>query len=109
MQRRVPQLVYTNKIGDCLFIYFFIFFCAGNNQNARAGSGEGSWEVWRVWRVDMKELSGGEVGRGAMGKGRLGGNNGEWEEGNEEGEIGRGQQGGGDREGETGSGRLGVG
>ena len=50
-----------------------------------------------------------EVGRGAVGKGRLGGGNGEWEEGNEEGEMGRGQQGGGDREGETGSGRLGVG
>ena len=44
-----------------------------------------------------------------MGKGRLGGGNGEWEEGNEEGEMGRGQQGGGDREGETGSGRLGMG
>ena len=43
-----------------------------------------------------------------MGKGRLGGGNGEWEEGNEEGEMGRGQQ-LGDREGETGSGRLGVG
>ena len=57
----------------------------------------------------MKEGGGGEVERGAMGKGRLGGGNGEWEEGNEEGEIGRGQQGGGDREGETGSGRLGVG
>ena len=51
---------------------FFFFFCAGNNQNARAGSGEGSWEMWRVWRVDMKEGGGGEVGRGAMGKGRLG-------------------------------------
>ena len=87
----------------------FFFFCAGNNQNARAGSGEGSWEVWRVWRVDMKEGGGGEAGRGAMGKGRLGGGNGEWEEGNEEGEMGRGQHGGGDREGETGSGRLGVG
>ena len=57
----------------------------------------------------MKEGYRGEVGRGAMGKRRLGGGNGEWEEGNEEGEMGRGQQGGGDREGETGSGRLGVG
>ena len=50
------------------------FFCAGNNQNARAGSGEGSWEVWRVWRVDMKE-------RGAGGGG---------ERGNGEGETARG-------------------
>ena len=25
VQRRVPQLVYTNKIGDCLFICLFIF------------------------------------------------------------------------------------
>ena len=86
-----------------------VFFCAGNNQNARAGSGEVSWEVWRVWRVDMKEGGGGEVGRLAMGKGRLRGGNGEWKEGNEEGEMERGQQGRGDREGETGSGRLGVG
>ena len=53
---------------------------------------------------------GGRWGEGQkMGKGRLRGGNGEWEEGNEEGEMGRGQQGGGDREGETGSGRLGVG
>ena len=25
VQRRVPQLVYTNKIGDCLFIYLFVY------------------------------------------------------------------------------------
>ena len=25
VQRRVPQLVYTNKIGDCLFICLFIY------------------------------------------------------------------------------------
>ena len=24
VQRRVPQLVYTNKIGDCLFIYLSV-------------------------------------------------------------------------------------
>ena len=44
----------------------FLFFClcAGNDQNARAGSGEGSWEVWRVWRVDMKEGGGGRQGEG---------------------------------------------
>ena len=24
VQRRVPQLVYTNKIGDCLFIYYLL-------------------------------------------------------------------------------------
>ena len=47
-------------------IFFFFFFCAGNNQNARAGSGEGSWEVWRVWRVDMKE-GGRPVARGGQG------------------------------------------
>ena len=70
-----------------VFFLFIYFFCAGNNQNARAGS----WEVWRVWRVDMKEGGGGEVGRGAMGKGRLLRGNGEREEGNEEGEMGRGQ------------------
>ena len=56
------------------------FLCRYND--ARAGSGEGSWEVWKVWRVDMKEGGGGEVGRGQWGKGRLGGGNGEWEEGN---------------------------
>ena len=59
-------------------VFFFnFFFCVGNNQNARAGSGEGSWEVWRVWRVDMKEGGGGGGG----------------ERGNEEGETGRGQWG----------------
>ena len=25
VQRRVPQLVYTNKTGDCLFIYLFVY------------------------------------------------------------------------------------
>ena len=54
-----------------------------------------------------------EVGRGAMGKERLGGGNGEWEEGNEEGEMGRAtgrrRQGGGDGEWETGSGMTGRG
>ena len=43
----------------------------------------------------MKEGGGGKAGRGATGKGRLGGGNGEREEeGNEEG-----RQGGGNREG----------
>ena len=82
-----------------VFFCLFVFLGAGNDQNARAGSGEGSGEVWRV---DMKEVGGGKAGRGAMGKGRLGGGNGE-------GETGRGQQGGGYREGETGSGRPGGG
>ena len=62
---------------------YFIFVGAGNDQNARAGSREGSGEVWRVWTVDMKEGGGGEAGRGAIGKERLGGGNGEgqWGEG----------------------------
>ena len=66
-------------------------------MNARAGSGEGSGEVWKV---DVKQGGGeGETGRGATGKGRLGGGNGEREEGNGEGggegETGKGRQGGG--------------
>ena len=53
-----------------------IFFVgAGNDQNARAASREGSGEVWRVRTVDMKEGGGGERG-------------------NREGETGRGQWGG---------------
>ena len=34
---------------------YFFFVGAGNDQNVRAGSREGSGEVWRVWTVDMKE------------------------------------------------------
>ena len=80
-------------------VFFFIFFLgAGNDQNARAGSGERSGEVWRV---DMKKGGGeGETGRGTMGKGRLGEGNGEREEGNGEG---------GNREGEMGMGGNWVG
>ena len=72
------------------------FLSAGNDHNARAGSGEGSGEVWRV---DMKKGGGeGETGRGTTGKGRLGEGNGEREEGsgerdNREGEMGRGATG----------------
>ena len=85
------------------FFFFFFFLGAGNDQNARAGSGEGSGEVWRVWRVDMKEVGG---RRGEEQRGR-----GDWE-----GAVGRGRramrrgrQGGGNREGDTGRGRRGVG
>ena len=28
VQHRVPQLVYTNKTGDCLFIYLFVYLFA---------------------------------------------------------------------------------
>ena len=51
------------------------------------------------------------MGREATGKRRLGGGNGEGEEGNREGEMGGGQQGGGDGEGEaeTGRGMMGRG
>ena len=58
-------------------LFFWVFFCfllgVGNDQNARAGIGEGRGEVWRV---DMKEVGRGKAGRGATGKGRLGGGNG---------------------------------
>ena len=69
----------------------------GNDQNARAGSREGSGEVWRV---DMKKGCGeGETGRGTVGKGRLGDGDKvrrRWRGGNGEGgEMGRGQRGGG--------------
>ena len=67
------------------------FLGAGNDQNARAGGGEGSGEVWRV---DMKKGGGEEeTGRGTTGKGRFRDGNGEREEGNGEG---------GNREGEMG-------
>ena len=41
---------------DCGGVFFFVG--AGNDHNVRAGSREGSGEVWRVWRVDMKEGGG---------------------------------------------------
>ena len=71
-------------------VHFVCFFLgAGNDQNARAGGGEGSGEVWRVWRVDKKEGDGeGETGRGATGRG-------DWE-----GTMGRGRR-------ATGGGRRG--
>ena len=40
---------------------YFFFVGAGNDQNARAGSREGSGEVWTV---DMKEGGGGRRGEG---------------------------------------------
>ena len=69
------------------------------------GSGEGSGEVWRVWRVDMKQGGEeGETGRGATGEGETG--RGQWGEGGGQrgGRRGGGQQGRGDGEGETGRG-----
>ena len=46
-------------------VFFFFFFCAGNNQNARAGSWGGKLGgVESVWRVDMKEGVGGRWGEG---------------------------------------------
>ena len=37
-----------------ILFYFIVFVGAGNDQNARSGSREGSGEVWRVITVDMK-------------------------------------------------------
>ena len=62
MQRRVPQLVYTNKIGDCLFIYLFVYLsiCSAIGcQTARPNEAE-------IWRIDVKSPDD-ECGLGAVG------------------------------------------
>ena len=87
---------------------FFFFLGAGNDQNARAGSEEGSGEVWSV---DMKERGGeGEMGRGATGnQGETG--RGQWGGAMGRGgrETGRGRRGRGDREEDDGEGGNRVG
>ena len=82
-----------------MFVWFF-FLGAGTDQKARAGSGEGSGEVWRV---DMKEVG----GEGETGKGQWGG--GDWEGEMGRRMTGRGATGRGDGEGAMGRGRWGGG
>ena len=55
VQRRVPQLVYTNKTGDCLSVYLF-------------GYGRPNRKVQRaeIWRIDVKSPDD-ECGLGAVG------------------------------------------
>ena len=36
VQRRVPQLVYTNKTGDCLFVCLFVYLFAYGWPNRKA-------------------------------------------------------------------------
>ena len=63
VQRRVPQLVYTNKIGDCLFIYLFvylfIYLFGYGKPNRKAKQAE-------IWRIDVKSPDD-ECGLGAVG------------------------------------------
>ena len=62
MQRRVPQLVYTNKIGDCLFICLFIYLsiCSAiGGQTARP-------KRLKFGRIDVKSPDD-ECGLGAVG------------------------------------------
>ena len=76
-------------------VFLNFFLGAGNDQKARARSGEGSGEVWRV---DIKKGWGGGDwvgnGEGAMGRGRRA-----KRRGRREGETGRGMTGGGDGKG----------
>ena len=54
------------------------------------GAGRGSGQVWRV---DMKDVGGeGETGKGAMGRGRLGGATGRGRRGGRDGERGNGRR-----------------
>ena len=76
---------------------FLFFLGGGNDQKARAESGD--W-MGEVWRVDMKEEEG-ETGRrrggqlgGCIRRGRRGGGEGDGERDDREGEMGMGQRGG---------------
>ena len=129
MQRRVPQLVYTNKTGDCLFICLSVYLFGYGRPNCKAYWAE-------IWKIDVKSpddecglnnsiivvacldrgagnsffffnlgASAGDCNDPGEG-GKEGGRGGEGEMGR--GETGRERQGCRNREGETGMGKREV-